>query len=54
MRGVVLTSQSVEELKTLAGRLALPADGVRAALALAEQLRLVSTGLTVSDEALSA
>lgn len=54
MRGVVLTDQSVEELQTLAERLGLPAEGVPAALALAEQLRLVSTGLSVSDEALSA
>ena len=45
MPGVVLTDQSVEVVKNLAQRLGLPAEGILAALALAEQLRLVSTGL---------
>ena len=54
MRGVLLTDQTVEEVKTLVQRLGLPAEGVPTALALAEQLRIVSKGLSVSDAELSA
>ena len=54
IRGVVLTDQSVEDVKKLSRRLCLPEQGVPAALALAESLRVVSTGLSVSEEAVSA
>ena len=54
MRGIILTEGTVEEVKTLARGLGLPDDLVPQMLALAEQLRLVRTGLTVSEESLSA
>ena len=41
-------------MKKLARVLGLPAEGVPAALSLVEQLRRVITGLSVSEEALSA
>lgn len=54
MRGIVLTEKTIEETETLVTALGLPADEVPAALALAEQLRLVQTGIAVSEPTLSA
>ena len=54
MRGIVLTDKPIEETGTLVRALGLPADEVPAALALAEQLRLVQTGIAVSEPTLSA
>ena len=54
MRGTVLTDDTIKNVKERAAKLRYTVSDMGSALALAEQLRLVRVGMSVSDPTLSA